>query len=246
MLETAFDQISNPVAFAAAPLDVERVGKKPKDKDKEKGKGKESDDIFPPEPTSPLSADSFEVVHKKAVGTGTGTGTGVGGKTPEELALENEHLRASLDALSKHTMQVEQELKRLKDREGMMKSVVLGVKAEAQKVMQSQVLSRSQMPGASRVGFPGFNGRVPDLEQRRVVDLEEQVKFLQAENERAVCQALRLSICMWVLTQTLISLGVIALALAKIQRQVREIENLGAGEKGGQAHRGRWTVGNSG
>jgi hypothetical protein len=54
----------------------------------------------------------------------------VGAKTPEELALENEHLRASLDALSKHNMQVEQELKRVKDREGMMKSVVLGVKME--------------------------------------------------------------------------------------------------------------------
>ena len=167
VLETAFDQISNPVAFAAAPLEVQRVGKKSKGKDRE-------DEIIVPEPTSSSSADSFEVVHKKPAG----------GKTPEELALENEHLRASLDALSKHSMQVEQELKRVKEREGMMKSVVLGVKAEAQKVMQSQELYRSQMP-SSRIGFAGFN-RPVDSEQRRVVDLEEQVKFLQAENERAV------------------------------------------------------------
>ena len=112
VLETAFDQISNPVAFAAAPLDIQRVGKK------QKGKGK--DDNPTAEPLSPSSVDSFEVVPKKVVGA----------KTPEELALENEHLRASLDALSKHNMQVEQELKRVKDREGMMKSVVLGVKME--------------------------------------------------------------------------------------------------------------------
>ncbi|KAH8090361.1 hypothetical protein HD553DRAFT_2341 [Filobasidium floriforme] len=175
VLETAFDQMSNPVAFAAAPLDVQRVGKKAK------GKGREDEPVASvPEPTSPSSADSFEVIHKKPIGA----------KTPEELALENEHLRASLDALSKHTMQVEQALKRVKDREGMMKSVVLGVKAEAQKVMQSQELYRSAMMPSSRLGVgAGVGGaalgRPADSAQRRIVDLEEQVKFLQAENERA-------------------------------------------------------------
>jgi hypothetical protein len=51
--------------------------------------------------------------------------------------------------------------------------------------MQSQELFRSQMPG-SRMFATSALPRPADPLQRRVVDLEEQVKFLQAENERAV------------------------------------------------------------
>lgn len=231
VLETAFDQMSNPVAFAAAPLDVQRVGKKAK------GKGREDEPVASvPEPTSPSSADSFEVIHKKPIGA----------KTPEELALENEHLRASLDALSKHTMQVEQELKHVKDREGMMKSVVLGVKAEAQKVMQSQELYRSAMMPSSRLGVgAGVGGaalgRPADSAQRRIVDLEEQVKFLQAENERAVSQAEPCSMmCIFTKFQGRICFSGAAFSFAKIQGQIRETQDVGSREKGGQVDgRGR-------
>lgn len=69
----------------------------------------------------------------------------VNGKSPEELALENLNLRRSLDALAVRNQLLEQELKTYKQqaehRQEMMKSVVLGVRREAQKALvQSQML----------------------------------------------------------------------------------------------------------
>jgi len=55
-------------------------------------------------------------------------------KTPEELALENESLRSSLDALASHAQTLKQANKALKqagdEREKMMRSVVVGVRRE--------------------------------------------------------------------------------------------------------------------
>lgn len=55
-------------------------------------------------------------------------------KTPEELELENEHLRASLDALAVHTQEVESRNKQLREqaeeRDKTMRGVVLGVRRE--------------------------------------------------------------------------------------------------------------------
>jgi hypothetical protein len=55
-------------------------------------------------------------------------------KTPEELALENENLRASLDAIASHAQAVDNENKRLKAeadaRNTMMKSAILEVRRE--------------------------------------------------------------------------------------------------------------------
>jgi len=55
-------------------------------------------------------------------------------KTPEELTLENESLRASLDALALHAEALGKANKTLKnageEREKMMRSVVVGVRRE--------------------------------------------------------------------------------------------------------------------
>lgn len=69
----------------------------------------------------------------------------VNGKSPEELALENVNLRRSLDVLSLRNQALEHELDTYRQqsdqRQEMMKSVVLGVRREAQKaLMQSQML----------------------------------------------------------------------------------------------------------
>lgn len=94
----------------------------------------------------------------------------VNGKSPEELALENVNLRRSLDALSLRNQVLEQELDTYKQqsdqRQEMMKSVVLGVRREAQKaLMQSQMLGSMYLDagdeeqdrgsvGSSRMGSP--------------------------------------------------------------------------------------------
>jgi hypothetical protein len=69
----------------------------------------------------------------------------VTGKSPEELAVENLSLRHSLDVLAMQTQALERELDTYKrqsnERQEMMKSVVLGVKREAQKALiHSQIL----------------------------------------------------------------------------------------------------------
>jgi hypothetical protein len=55
-------------------------------------------------------------------------------KTPEELLLENTSLRASLDAISRHSHMLENEVRRLRESEEkkgeMMRSVVMGVRRE--------------------------------------------------------------------------------------------------------------------
>lgn len=55
-------------------------------------------------------------------------------KTPEELALENESLRASLDALALHTEAVDKENQELKkrsqEREAVLRTVAAGVRKE--------------------------------------------------------------------------------------------------------------------
>jgi hypothetical protein len=55
-------------------------------------------------------------------------------KTPEELLLENTSLRSSLDAISRHSHMLENEVRRLRESEEkkgeMMRSVVMGVRRE--------------------------------------------------------------------------------------------------------------------
>lgn len=104
-----------------------------------------TDELKRSEPESSSSMDSFYVISKESRRTSfsdpgastpstTSTLRPAVKKTPEELELENENLRASLDALSVHNQKVEEELRRVRQRDEkrgeMMKSVVLGVKLE--------------------------------------------------------------------------------------------------------------------
>lgn len=207
--------MSNPVAFAAAPLDVPRVGQSQGGKtspastkkstspgskrskahhhhhhhsDRATTKTRRSLDG----PESSSSVDSFYVVsknpsngrsssfddphsdsgHTTTVRSTSSTvrpssstdhtraGAPATKKTPEELELENENLRAALDQMSTLAEQAQAELVRAKERDEkrgeLMKSVVMGVKLEAQKVMQSQELLRSQMLFPGRSGGAGL------------------------------------------------------------------------------------------
>ncbi|KAJ9097457.1 hypothetical protein QFC20_006198 [Naganishia adeliensis] len=197
VLETAIDQISNPVAFASLPVELPQVPdpihdafvKKHRRKHKDKnGKGKHREkegnkenrdrrnkrkDDAPRKCSIFLSLltclkQSSSTLHASA--QSNLSAVTVNGKSPEELALENVNLRRSLDALSLRNQVLEQELDTYKQqsdqRQEMMKSVVLGVRREAQKaLMQSQMLGSMYLDagdkeqdrgsvGSSRMGSP--------------------------------------------------------------------------------------------
>ncbi|GHJ85328.1 hypothetical protein NliqN6_1730 [Naganishia liquefaciens] len=221
VLETAIDQISNPVAFASLPVDLPRVVdpvheaivKKQRRRHKEKhssGKHRDKEGIKERRDRrhsrrmkgeaslSDLSgSDSFCIISKDGIHDAVSTSSGQtfnaemayppdsqlhanlagnasdlpgSGKSREELAVENLSLRHSLDVLSVQSQALQKELETYKrqadQRQEMMKSVVLGVKREAQKAMiHSQVLGsvyhdindkegdRSSMSN-SRIGSP--------------------------------------------------------------------------------------------
>lgn len=144
MLDNMLEDISNPIAFASAPLDTLGPAtpqpKKPQEKRSSKG-GKE--EKRKEESSSPSPTDSFYLVHPKGKMTPEGSEDGdkprgnpcVGyirlnmsatvradiplfrtplAKTPEELALENASLRHSLDTLASHTQSLEQTNRLLK------------------------------------------------------------------------------------------------------------------------------------
>lgn len=80
-------------------------------------------------------------------------------KTPEELELENEHLRASLDALAVHTQEVESRNKQLREqaaeRDKTMRSVVMGVRREVSAIVHSRRIRGSP---ELTLGFTGSEG----------------------------------------------------------------------------------------
>ncbi|KAJ9109215.1 hypothetical protein QFC21_000544 [Naganishia friedmannii] len=91
---------------------------------------------------------SVSTLHASAHSILASRTTIINGKTPEELALENTNLRSSLDTLSQRFQVLERELQTYKrnseHRQEMMKSVVLGVRREAQKaIYQSQIIGGS-------------------------------------------------------------------------------------------------------
>ncbi|EIW65729.1 hypothetical protein TREMEDRAFT_66106 [Tremella mesenterica DSM 1558] len=121
------------------------------------------------------------------------------GKTPEELELENVSLRASLDALASHAHTLEQTNKMFRaqaeERERNMRNVMLGVRREAVKVKQDQDLMRSQLfasttqpPRQPRLSTlaetDGSENSASSSLQKRIRDLEEEVKGLRIENEK--------------------------------------------------------------
>lgn len=89
-------------------------------------------------------SESFYVVHRDRPGPSSqvsiGTEDKVGGKTPEELALENENLRTSLDAIASHAEKLEQANKVLREqhdeREKAMRSIAVGMRREVRQYRQ--------------------------------------------------------------------------------------------------------------
>ncbi|BEJ05772.1 hypothetical protein CcaverHIS641_0302940 [Cutaneotrichosporon cavernicola] len=165
MLENMMEEISFPRALTTAVTSPIKAGTEKKDKKEKKGKGKGEKTKDRTE--SPSPSESFYVVpeEKKA------------DKTPEELALENASLRASLDALAVHAHVVEKENSELKkradERNVALRSMVLDVQKEARKARHQEVL-RSQMiapPAPEREN--GTQGNQPL--RKRVAELEEEV-----------------------------------------------------------------------
>ncbi|WVO23425.1 uncharacterized protein IAS62_004778 [Cryptococcus decagattii] len=213
MLDNMLEDISNPIAFASAPLDTLGPAtpqpKKPQEKRSNKG-GKE--EKRKEESSSPSPTDSFYLVHPKGKMTPEGSEDGDKprgnpaplAKTPEELSLENASLRHSLDTLASHTQSLEQTNRLLKiqleERDKKLLAAMAGVKKEAARAKQGQELWRSQiMAGsilpvrASRIDGSPISS-VPGLKdgpgsdsialRKRIKELEEEVRTLKVESEK--------------------------------------------------------------
>ncbi|RSH90534.1 hypothetical protein EHS25_001139 [Saitozyma podzolica] len=187
MLENMLDDISNPVAFASAPVSIPlssvdevlqrargKTRKKEKDRDREKDKDKEKDKSSKRDEgrdREPSPSESYYVINKSKIPeelqetqTQTKRNTSPVGKTAEELLMENESLKSSLDALATHAEALVKQNKELRqqaeEREKMMRSVVVGVRREARKAKQGQDLIRSQLV-ASTSPFKPLDGGHP-------------------------------------------------------------------------------------
>lgn len=178
MLDNMLEDISNPIAFASAPLDtLSSAAPQPK-KPQEKGNSKSGKEKKRKE-ESPSPTDSFYLVHPKGKMTPEGSEDGDKprgnpcvntdvqvrhtvltyqcraplAKTPEELALENTSLRHSLDTLASHTQSLEQTNRLLKiqleERDKKFLAAMAGVKKEAARAKQGQELWRSQVMAGS-------------------------------------------------------------------------------------------------
>nr|XP_019014340.1 uncharacterized protein I206_00422 [Kwoniella pini CBS 10737]OCF53121.1 hypothetical protein I206_00422 [Kwoniella pini CBS 10737] len=183
MVENMIEEVSGPVMFATAPVDLlhsdpkknsdaqlsrERLSTKVKDKKKEttgedsfyvvknrnKGKGKEIE-----------STDEEEEIVPKPSASASGPS-----KTAEELSLENASLKTSLDALAIHAESVDQTNKalnmKLEEREKGLKIIMEGLKKEAgrvkagQEVWKSQILANSLMSSTNPGRIPsGSSGK---------------------------------------------------------------------------------------
>lgn len=146
MLENMLEEISFPKALTtmpiveqpvAGPSRPQRLKVSPSTKEQRRQSGK---------PRSPSPSESFYVVPRDRH-TGEqpqaipARKTSPAGKTPEELALENESLRASLDALAVHAHSLEVANKALTERaaehDKVVKSVVHGVRREVRVFLMS-------------------------------------------------------------------------------------------------------------
>ncbi|KLT40743.1 hypothetical protein CC85DRAFT_287149 [Cutaneotrichosporon oleaginosum] len=159
MLENMMEEISIPRALTTA---VTSATGRDDTKNKSRSKKEKEHKIEKEEPPSP--SESFYVVPDEKTTD----------KTPEELALENASLRASLDALAVHAHAVEKENRELKkrteERDVALRSMVLDVQKEARKARHHEVL-RSQMiiPSAEPQG-----GQT--VLRTRIAELEEEVR----------------------------------------------------------------------
>ncbi|WWD22258.1 hypothetical protein CI109_106749 [Kwoniella shandongensis] len=177
MLENMLEDISNPVVFASAPLDVSpppslpnnAEGKKGKVK-KDKGKSRKRDIGKKEMSERDLSpTESFYVVRKGKETLVSGeesendfddvtSNAGPSPKTLEELILENTSLKTSLDSLASYVQTLEQNNRQLKsqleEREKKVLNTIDGVRREVGKVKRDQEVWRSQILAGSMVAPP--------------------------------------------------------------------------------------------
>ncbi|WVO18397.1 hypothetical protein L204_106113 [Cryptococcus depauperatus] len=211
-LDNMLEDISNPVAFASAPLDnsempmarFEQVRAQENQKKSINRKGKASDE-------APSPSGSFYIVpkEKKDLGSSKNDGSvrrhaGPQPKTSEELALENISFRASLDSLASHTYSLEQENAVLKaqlaERDKKFMIAMAEIRKEAGRARQKQEAWKSQLLAGSAI-----NGRIPRPEgsmigptagdrdcllaenaalKKKVKELEQEVASLTSESEK--------------------------------------------------------------
>ncbi|WWC66997.1 uncharacterized protein I206_100904 [Kwoniella pini CBS 10737] len=208
MVENMIEEVSGPVMFATAPVDLlhsdpkknsdaqlsrERLSTKVKDKKKEttgedsfyvvknrnKGKGKEIES----------TDEEEEIVPKPSASASSGPS-----KTAEELSLENASLKTSLDALAIHAESVDQTNKalnmKLEEREKGLKIIMEGLKKEAgrvkagQEVWKSQILANSLMSSTNPGRIPSGSSGKDDASKKRIKELEDEVKSLKGENQK--------------------------------------------------------------
>lgn len=136
MLENMLDEISFPKALTTMAFDQPqerdsaRQQQQPANAPKEKRRSSDK-------PRSPSPSESFYVVPRgrgksEQVKQGAGRSSPAG-KTPEELALENESLRASLDVLAAHAHSLEVANKTLSERAAEQNKVVRSVVQEVRR-----------------------------------------------------------------------------------------------------------------
>ncbi|WWC85623.1 uncharacterized protein L201_000488 [Kwoniella dendrophila CBS 6074] len=215
MLENMIEEVSGPVMFATAPVNrppatsanknTDIKSNKKEDKlhrektitTKDKGKNKEEN-----------SEDSFYVVRK---GKGKekeiestddeedqkgrpNTGTGGPTKTAEELLLENESLKISLDGLAIHAESLDTSNKLLKkqleEREKGLKVIMESLKKEAGRVKAGQEIWKSQLLANSLAHsttntISNRQGPSDDsISKKRIKELEDELRSMKAENEK--------------------------------------------------------------
>ena len=179
MLENMLDDISNPVAFASAPLGIPSVlpeaSRRRSDASRNRasrlGKGDKPQSSDHARDLSP--AESFYVVHPSRRNRSSRTASpapespplttragSASGKTPEELALENENLRTSLDEIASHAEELERANKVLKEqgeeRDKAMRSIAVGVRREVSLSFSPCSLVRLSL-GTPRQARPGYD-----------------------------------------------------------------------------------------
>ncbi|RSH84583.1 uncharacterized protein EHS24_006106 [Apiotrichum porosum] len=187
MLENMLEEISMPKALTTAPLDVPPLPAGPNRAHRAKHKTNKR---------SPSPSESFYVVPRDHNRNAAPELTGIGParksspsvKTNEELQLENESLRASLDALAVHAHKLDLANRAFKERDQerdmLVRSVVTGVRREAQRARHDQEVQRSQMLASIAEG-PGQPPSQPVAALRtRIVELEEEVKQVKGENDK--------------------------------------------------------------
>ncbi|OCF33201.1 hypothetical protein I316_05246 [Kwoniella heveanensis BCC8398] len=172
MLENMLEEVSNPVVFASAPMgpgpgQAQAPGSDRKRTQKDNERDKLRDRNGGEASTKP--EESFYMVRKgkqrepsedeeEDIGEGGGRATTPNApkKTSEELLMENESLKTSLDALSLHAQSVERNNQLLKaqlaDRDKGFRTAVENIKREANRgkeVWRSQLLASSPTTSTS-------------------------------------------------------------------------------------------------